>query len=67
MNTRELICIGCPLGCALCVKYETDGSGDIHVINVEGNTCPKGKNYGEKEPDMELIISVAENFTANSN
>lgn len=44
METRELICINCPLGCGLVVTME-QGT----VIQVEGNTCPKGKEYGEKE------------------
>lgn len=44
METRDLICIGCPLGCPLIVEI-TDGV----VTKVEGNTCPKGKSYAEKE------------------
>ena len=44
METRELICINCPLGCALTVTMEQG-----KVVKVEGNTCPKGKSYGEKE------------------
>ena len=44
MEKRELICIGCPLGCMLTVEME--GS---EVINVTDNTCPRGKTYAEKE------------------
>lgn len=44
MERRELICINCPLGCALTVTMEQG-----QVLKVEGNTCPRGKNYGEKE------------------
>lgn len=44
MEKRELICIGCPLGCMLTV--ELDGT---EVVNVKGNTCPRGKTYAEKE------------------
>ena len=44
MENRELICIGCPLGCMLTV--EMNGS---EVVNVTGNTCPRGKTYAEKE------------------
>lgn len=40
---KELICIGCPLGCALKVKVE--GSD----ITVTGNTCPRGESYARKE------------------
>lgn len=41
---RELTCINCPLGCALTVTLE-----DGLVVSVEGNTCPRGAAYGEKE------------------
>ena len=44
MRKRELICIGCPLGCMLAV--EMNGA---EVVNVTGNTCPRGKAYAEKE------------------
>lgn len=44
METRELICINCPLGCSLTVTLEQK-----RVTKVEGNTCPKGKEYAEKE------------------
>lgn len=41
---RELICIGCPIGCFLQVQLE-DGT----VKAVTGNTCKRGAIYGEKE------------------
>ena len=44
MENRDLICIGCPLGCPLTVTIE---NGD--VIEVKGNTCPKGDAYARKE------------------
>lgn len=44
MERRELICIGCPLGCPLSVTIEKD-----EVIKVEGNTCKKGDTYARKE------------------
>ena len=43
--TRELVCVSCPLGCGL--KVELDDGGN--VINVEGNTCPRGKKYAFDE------------------
>lgn len=43
-ETRELICINCPLGCGLTVTLK-----DGDVVKVEGNTCPKGEVYGKKE------------------
>ena len=56
MNIRELTCINCPLGCSLTVTLDGE-----KVIKVEGNTCPKGKTYGEKEvtnPTRILTSSV---------
>ena len=44
METRELICIGCPMGCRMAV--ELDGG---KVLSVSGYTCPRGKAYAEKE------------------
>lgn len=43
-ETRELICINCPLGCGLTVTLDVG-----EVIKVDGNTCPKGEAYGKKE------------------
>ena len=44
MEKRELVCIGCPLGCMLTIEMNDD-----EVIRVAGNTCPRGKTYAEKE------------------
>lgn len=44
METRNLTCISCPIGCALTV--ELDGGA---VVSVTGNTCPRGKVYAESE------------------
>ncbi|WP_461206201.1 DUF1667 domain-containing protein [Clostridium sp. DL1XJH146] len=44
MEERKLICIGCPLGCPLDIKLE-----EGKVVEVAGNTCPKGKDYAVKE------------------
>jgi len=44
METRELTCIGCPMGCALTV--ELDGN---EVVSVTGNTCKRGEDYAKKE------------------
>ena len=40
---RDLICIGCPLGCALHV------SGSADNLTVTGNTCPHGESYAIAE------------------
>ena len=43
METREMICIGCPLGCNLTVKIDGEN------IEVNGNTCPNGERYAKDE------------------
>lgn len=43
MEKRELICIGCPLGCPLTVTMEGP------EITVTGNTCKRGEIYAKKE------------------
>lgn len=44
MEKRELICIGCPMGCPLVVELE--GSD---VVSVKGQTCKRGEVYARKE------------------
>lgn len=44
METRELICIGCPLGCALTATLE---NGEVQ--SVTGNTRKRGDIYAKKE------------------
>ena len=44
MKTRNLTCIGCPLGCSLSVQIENE-----QVVSVSGNTCPRGDSYARKE------------------
>lgn len=41
---RNLICIGCPIGCQLEVTLK-----EGKVEEVKGNTCLRGKTYAEKE------------------
>ncbi|HBR30160.1 MAG TPA: NAD(FAD)-dependent dehydrogenase [Firmicutes bacterium] len=41
---KEIICIGCPMGCPLTVTVEAG-----KVTNVTGDTCRKGKEYAEAE------------------
>ena len=43
METKNLICIGCPMGCPLTVTI------DGNHIAVSGNTCPHGADYARKE------------------
>ena len=44
METRELICIGSPMGCPLKVEMENG-----EVVSVSGNTCKRGDVYARKE------------------
>ncbi|MGY0374247.1 DUF1667 domain-containing protein [Clostridium sp. JNZ J1-5] len=43
-EVRNLICIGCPIGCELEVTIK-----EGKVEDVKGNTCLRGKTYAEKE------------------
>ena len=42
---REMICIGCPLGCQLCAKLTETGE----FVSVTGNTCKRGAEYAKTE------------------
>ncbi|MBO6302221.1 MAG: DUF1667 domain-containing protein [Ruminiclostridium sp.] len=42
--TRNMICIGCPMGCELTVEVENGAA-----VSVTGNTCGIGKKYAETE------------------
>ncbi len=43
-ETRNLTCIGCPMGCQLTVTLQ-----DGEVTEVTGNTCKRGDIYARKE------------------
>ena len=44
MERKELICIGCPMGCPVTVEMNGE-----NVVSVTGNTCPRGDAYARKE------------------
>lgn len=44
METRELICIGCPLGCSITVSLTEEG-----VQSITGYTCKRGEKYAIDE------------------
>lgn len=44
IETREMNCIMCPLGCEMTVIVE-----DGKVTGVTGNTCPRGVKYANDE------------------
>ena len=54
---RELICIGCPMGCQLTAEVENGV-----VTSVSGNTCPRGETYAHQEltdPQRMLTSTVS--------
>ena len=54
---RNLICISCPIGCP--IEVELNDAGE--VVNVTGNTCPRGAAYARTEvthPVRSLTSSV---------
>lgn len=44
MEKRELICIGCPMGCPITVELDNG-----EVSSVTGHTCKRGDVYARKE------------------
>ncbi len=42
--TRNLTCIGCPMGCQLTAELKNGA-----VTTVSGNTCKRGEDYARKE------------------
>ena len=42
--TKNLTCIGCPMGCQLTAEIVDDA-----VLSVTGNTCKRGEDYARKE------------------
>jgi CxxC motif-containing protein len=43
-ETTKLICITCPVGCALDVAHDGET-----ILNVDGNTCKRGIDYAKQE------------------
>jgi CxxC motif-containing protein len=53
---KEIICIGCPMGCPLKINYTHK-----KVLSVKGNKCNIGLDYAEKEcfnPERTLTSTV---------
>lgn len=44
METRELTCIRCPIGCHITVELENG-----KVKSITGNSCPRGEEYAASE------------------
>jgi len=54
MSEREMVCISCPLGCRLTVRWDPGAgsdpqSPDDRALQVEGNKCAKGELYAREE------------------
>lgn len=43
-ETKQLVCINCPMGCRLEVQME-----DSAVQSVTGNICPRGEQFARQE------------------
>ena len=43
-ETTKLICITCPVGCALDVTHDGET-----ILNVDGNACKRGIDYAKQE------------------
>lgn len=41
---KELVCVNCPKGCRIQVAM-----AENKILSIEGNSCPKGKQYAESE------------------
>ena len=41
----NLTCVVCPAGCRMTAELDENGK----VVSITGNTCPRGKTYGESE------------------
>ena len=57
MEKRDLICVSCPIGCAITVELDDNGQ----VISVTGNTCKRGDSYARQEcthPERMLTSTV---------
>lgn len=57
MTKREMVCVSCPMGCAITVEIDDNNE----VISVTGNTCPRGDKYARQEcthPERMLTSTV---------
>ncbi|MBR1861094.1 MAG: DUF1667 domain-containing protein [Lachnospiraceae bacterium] len=53
METKEFTCIRCPLGCNVVATLE-----DGKIVNITGNTCPRGAEYVTNElTDPKRIVT----------
>ncbi len=43
-NTKEYVCIACPIGCPLVLVHDGD-----EILEVEGQKCNRGAKYAKQE------------------
>ncbi len=56
-ETRQFVCISCPIGCPLVLTHE-----GREVIEIQGNACDRGAKYARQEftdPRRALSTTVA--------
>jgi len=59
---KELVCIGCPLGCNLLVTTKENGE-----FEITGNTCNRGAEYAKKElTDPRRIVTSTVKISGGS-
>ena len=59
MEQREIICATCPMGCHVTVTME-----DGKILDVKGNTCPRGDAYARQEvTDPRRVITTTIGLT----
>lgn len=44
METKELVCVNCPMGCRITVTMD-----EGKLLDIKGYTCDRGKNYAAQE------------------
>lgn len=57
MTKREMVCVSCPIGCAITVELDDNNE----VVSVTGNTCKRGDAYARQEcthPERMLTSTV---------
>lgn len=57
MEKIEMVCVSCPIGCAITVELDDNKN----VISVTGNTCKRGDAYARQEcthPERMLTSTV---------
>ena len=54
METRELTCIRCPIGCHITVELDNG-----EVKSISGNSCPRGEEYAASEGDGDTGVELS--------